>query len=183
MIEKFHSMTPATHHSTKATIQSLCLFLCIGLLCFAFLGCDLHKSPREKAQQEAIEGYMQGLFGGDLDKYLHYSSYGFALQSMGNVNLANLFVAAESTRAKMLGGYKRVEILHITPDEIETQDSKAQKPQDSSSIMPTATALVKIHFDKVVVESQLHLVNYEQNRWIINSQLSLADTISSQLQH
>lgn len=167
-------MTPISHHTKKAVVKALRL-LCIGLLCFAFLGCDLHKSPREKAQQEAIEGYMQGLFGGDLDKYLHYSSYGFALQSMGNANLANLFVAAESTRAKMLGGYKRVEILHITPDEIETQDS--------SSIMPTATALVKIHFDKVVVESQLHLVNYEQNRWIINSQLSLADTISSQLQH
>ena len=174
-------MTPISHHTKKAVVKALRL-LCIGLLCFAFLGCDLHKSPREKAQQEAIEGYMQGLFGGDLDKYLHYSSYGFALQSMGNANLANLFVAAESTRAKMLGGYKRVEILHITPMRLRHRISKAQNPQDSSSIMPTATALVKIHFDKVVVESQLHLVNYEQNRWIINSQLSLADTISSQLQ-
>ncbi|WP_244196515.1 hypothetical protein [Helicobacter labetoulli] len=166
------------HKLRNATKQALCS-LFISLLCFTFLGCEGQKTP----QEQAIEGYMQGLFGGDLDKYLHYSSYGFALQSMGNANLANLFVAAESTRAKMLGGYKRVEILHITPDEIETQDSKAQNPQDSSSIMPTATALVKIHFDKVVVESQLHLVNYEQNRWIINSQLSLADTISSQLQH
>lgn len=175
-------MTPISHHTKKAVVKALRL-LCIGLLCFAFLSCDLYKSPREKAQQEAIEGYMQGLFGGDLDKYLRYSSYGFALQSMGNANLANLFVAAESAQAAMLKGYKKVEILSIKQDDLTQAAPHTQSTQDSSPTMPTATALVRIHFGTAIVETELHLVNYEQDNWIINSELSLADTIRSQLQH
>ena len=57
------------HKLRNATKQALCS-LSIGLLCFTFLGCEGQKTP----QEQAIEGYMQGLFGGDLDKYLRYSS-------------------------------------------------------------------------------------------------------------
>lgn len=161
-----------TCHTAKYTLCSLF----VGLLCFAFFGCQGQKTP----QEQAIEGYMQGLFGGDLEKYLQYSGYGFALKSMGNSNLANLFVTAESTRAAMLQGYKGVEILHIKQDDLTQANPNMQNAQDSNSTMPTATALVKIHFGRATMETELHLVNYEQDRWIINSELTLTDTISSQ---
>lgn len=164
------------HKLRNATKQALCS-LFISLLCFTFLGCEGQKTP----QEQAIEGYMQGLFGGDLDKYLRYSSYGFALKSMGNSNLANLFVAAESAQAAMLKGYKKVEILSIKQDDLTQTAPHTQNTQDSSPTMPTATALVRIHFGTAIVETELHLVNYEQDNWIINSELSLTDTIRSQL--
>ncbi len=49
---------------------------------------------------------MQGLFGGDVQKFLRYSSIGYFLHTLGESRTANLFVSAESTRAQMAGGFK-----------------------------------------------------------------------------
>ena len=157
------------------------------LLCLvcpnAFYGCI--QSQQEKAQKQAIEGYMQGLFGGDLNKFVQYSSYGYALDSMNQRNLANLFVSAESTRAKINGGYKNVEILSITQPPIsQEQDSQVQiqKSYDDSQYndtnrdnkpMPTARANVRVVFGKGTLTSDIELVNYEANKWIINTMLTL----------
>ncbi|WP_334082850.1 hypothetical protein [Helicobacter typhlonius] len=88
----------------KLYVLILALPLC---LVFIFSGCE--GSPQEKeakAQKAAIEGYMQGLFGGDVQKFLRYSSIGYFLHTLRESRTANLFVSAESTRAQMAGGFK-----------------------------------------------------------------------------
>ena len=123
------------------------------------------KSPEEIA----IEGYMEGLFGGDLEKFVRYSSYGYALDSMGQRNLANLFVAAESTRAKMNGGYQKVRILNIIP-------------KDGSSPSSQAIAQVCVIFGTQNLETSLELVNLHTNQWLINTMISLEPNISKQFE-
>lgn len=124
------------------------------------------KSPEEKA----IDGYMKGLFGGDLNEFVKYSSYGYALDSMGQRNLANLFVTAETTRAKASGEYQKVKILSLT-----------YLPHNETSI-PTANAQVRIIFGKQTLETTLELVYANFDRWIVNTMISLEPHILEQFQ-
>lgn len=141
----------------KSLLFVLCLFLC---------GCDSHSSTY-KAQERAINGYMQGLFGGDLEQFMKYSSYGYAFASMQQSNLANLFVAAETTRAKMNGGYQHVKILSI--EDITHKDDLDD--------MPTVNAEVSVVFGSAILETSLKLVNYEDDKWIVASLITLNDNM------
>ncbi|MCX2717090.1 hypothetical protein OQH61_05000 [Helicobacter sp. MIT 21-1697] len=164
---------------TKYLLAVLCVACMIALY-----GCT-SATQKEKVQKQAIEGYMQGLFGGDLEKFVQYASYGYALDSMNQRNLANLFVSAESTRAKAFGGYKEVQILSIAqapnPKEQDSQAHSKKSPDDlhynktdkAHQPMPTARANVRVVFGKATLTSDIELVNYEANKWIVNSMLSL----------
>lgn len=138
--------------------------LILATLLLAFNACS--KTPEEKA----IEGYLKGLFAGDLNEFVKYSSYGYALDSMGQRNLANLFVTAETARAKESGEYQKVKILALT-----------HLPHNEDS-MPTANAQVRIIFGTQTLETTLELVYANFDRWLINTMISLEPHILEQFQ-